>query len=176
MLYHFIWQENELTSTISENCFWTISFSATFSQIGTAVEEQVNSPLGKNELKAEPNANCWRKMTSKYYTISYCTHTEQKSEQTLIISTAFQLELQSSKTVCWILSEKREQGVWNIKYKHSYRCIDATSSWVGLIISLHTTFIDCLKAHQFIRQATNMNETVSLRILWRICLGNDETW
>jgi len=58
MLYHFIWQENELTSTISENCFWTISFSATFSQIGTAVEEQVNSPLGKNELKAEPNANC----------------------------------------------------------------------------------------------------------------------
>ena len=61
MLYQFIWQDDELTSVISKNCFWTISFSVTFSQIaviqGTAVGEQVTSPLGKNELKTEPDAN-----------------------------------------------------------------------------------------------------------------------
>lgn len=60
-MYQFIWQEDELISTISENCFWTVSFSATFSQIaliqGTAVGEQIISPLGKNELKTEPDAN-----------------------------------------------------------------------------------------------------------------------
>lgn len=47
--------------TISENYFWTISFPATFSQIAliqrTAVGEQITSPLGKNELKTEPDAN-----------------------------------------------------------------------------------------------------------------------
>lgn len=56
MLCQFIGQEDELTSTISENCFWIVSFSATFSQIaliqGTAVREQIISPLGKKRTKS----------------------------------------------------------------------------------------------------------------------------
>lgn len=115
----------------SENCFWTISFSAALIQ-GTAGGEEITPPLQKNELKTEPYANSWRKMTSWYYVTSYCIHTEEEREQILIIPTAFQTELQSSKTACWILSEKREQGVWNTKSKHSYRCTDAPSSWVWM--------------------------------------------
>lgn len=61
MMYQFTWQEDELTSTISENCFCTESFSTTFSHIalmqGTVVGEQITESLGENVLKTEPEAN-----------------------------------------------------------------------------------------------------------------------
>lgn len=45
----------ELTSTISENCFWRVFFSATFSQTalmqGTVLGEQTVESLEENELK-----------------------------------------------------------------------------------------------------------------------------
>lgn len=60
-MYQLTWQEDELTSTISENCFCTESFSTTFSHIalmqGTVVGEQITESLGENVLKTEPEAN-----------------------------------------------------------------------------------------------------------------------